>query len=301
MKTHDFRRCHPKTAGKKSVGEKYSVQKAPSQNCSWKTCGSSSEGAIPKLQVKNPEIKYHPKTADENSCVSKVPSQNWRPNTEPHQCHWLPATGFRRFKIQIPINFTMRPSHVPGNKQPNSPKTHKWSMWFCCSCFNVQTHNFGTWTLRAYSTDESLYQNRCQKINLQAKHRQPRLPATPFQTVQNRNLRKLHNASKSCSRQKNIYKKHGLEIGPYDDEWENSQKWTAWMEARWMGFSFGLNIHHSWYLPWHQKQALFWTWKRASDPRLPTVCQCCAHLSASVKAKVLLAMPFVFQELLSIV
>ena len=146
MKTHDFRRCHPKTAGKKSVGGKYSVQKAPSQNCSWKTCGwkvFSSEGAIPKLQVKNP--------ADENSCVRKVSSQNWRPNTEPPQCHWLPATGFRRFKIQIPINFTMRPSHVPGNKhlQKKQRSQTKWSMWFCCSCFNVQMHNFGTWTLRA--------------------------------------------------------------------------------------------------------------------------------------------------------
>ena len=52
--------------------------------------------------------------------------------------------------------------------------------------------------------------------------------------------------------------------------WEkNSSKWIGWMEARWMGFSFGLNTHHSWYLPWHQKQALFLTWKRASDWRPP--------------------------------
>ena len=100
VKNIQFKRRHRKTAAEKPVGGKY----------------FSSEGAIPKLQVKNPEIKYHPKTADENSCVSKVPSQNWRPNTEPLQCHWLPATAFRRLKIQIPITFTMRPSHVPGNK-----------------------------------------------------------------------------------------------------------------------------------------------------------------------------------------
>ena len=43
------------------------------------------------------------------------------------------------------------------------------------------------------------------------------------------------------------------------------------MEAWWMGFSFELNTHHSWYLLWRQKQALFLTWKRASDPRPPTV------------------------------
>ena len=99
-KNVQFKRRHRKTAAEKPVGEKYSVQKAPS----------------PKLQVKNPEIKYHPKTADENSCVSKVPSQNWRPNTEPPQCPLAARHCFRRFKIQIPINFTMRPSHVPGNK-----------------------------------------------------------------------------------------------------------------------------------------------------------------------------------------
>ena len=93
MKTHNFRRCHPKTASKKSVGGKYSVQKAPSQNCSWKTCRwkvFSSEGAIPKLQVKNSDTKYHPKTAHENSCVCKVLSQNWRPNTESSVFSWQP-------------------------------------------------------------------------------------------------------------------------------------------------------------------------------------------------------------------
>ena len=30
-------------------------------------------------------------------------------------------------------------------------------------------------------------------------------------------------------------------------------------------FSFWLNIYHSWYLPWRQKEALFLTWKRASE------------------------------------
>ena len=33
----------------------------------------------------------------------------------------------------------------------------------------------------------------------------------------------------------------------------------------------GMSKKKSWYLPWHQKQALFLTWKRASDPRPPTV------------------------------
>ena len=52
---------------------------------------------------------------------------------------------------------------------------------------------------------------------------------------------------------------------------ENSPKWIGWMEARWMGFSFWLNIYHSWYLPWRQKQALFLTWKRASGKATGTV------------------------------
>ena len=46
---------------------------------------------------------------------------------------------------------------------------------------------------------------------------------------------------------------------------ENSPKWIRWMEARWMDFSFWLNIYRSWYLPWRQKQALFLTWKRVSE------------------------------------
>ena len=139
-------------------------------------------------------------------------------------------------------------------EEPNSAKTHKWPMWFCYSCFNVQMHNFDTWTLRAiffepmpcaleaqtviktfclwlaiptywrigekeskvstetnkqnkqntatkhkqkkrkrkntacYSTDELLYQNRCQKITSTLNTDNPLchwLPATPFQTVQN--------------------------------------------------------------------------------------------------------------------
>ena len=41
------------------------------------------------------------------------------------------------------------------------------------------------------------------------------------------------------------------------------------MEARWMGFSFGLNTHHSWYLPWHQKQTLFLTWKTCLRSKAP--------------------------------
>ena len=159
MKTHDFRRCHPKTAGKKSVGGKYSVQKAPSQNCSWKTCGwkvFSSEGAIPKLQVKNPDIKYHPKTADENSCVRKVPSQNWRPNTESPPMPLAARHWFQKVQNPDPNKLhnaskSCSRQQTPTKKaeEPNSTKTHKWSMWFCCSCFNVQMHNFGTWTLRA--------------------------------------------------------------------------------------------------------------------------------------------------------
>ena len=67
------------------------------------------------------------------------------------------------------------------------------------------------------------------------------------------------------------------EIWPQDDEKDNSPKWIGWMEARWMGFSFWLNIYHSWYLPWRQKQALFLTWKRASEKATGTVAnfECC--------------------------
>ena len=52
---------------------------------------------------------------------------------------------------------------------------------------------------------------------------------------------------------------------------KNSPKWIGWMEARWIGFSFWLNIYHSWFLPWRQKQALFWAWKRASEKATGTV------------------------------
>jgi len=41
-----------------------------------------------------------------------------------------------------------------------------------------------------------------------------------------------------------------LRIRPYDDDKENSPKWTGWMEAGeawWMSFSFWLSISHSWF------------------------------------------------------
>ena len=79
---------------------------------------------------------------------------------------------------------------------------------------------------------------------------------------------KLHYASKSCSRQ-NTSTKIMLSRYLTIRRWEkNSSKWIGWMEARWMGFSFGLNTHHSWYLPWHQ-QALFLTWKVSQIQGLP--------------------------------
>ena len=118
-------------------------------------------------------------------------------------------------------------------------------------------------------------QNPGQKITSKPNTEAPQchwLPATRFQRVQNPDPNKLHNVSKSCSRQ-NTSTKIMLSRYLTTRRWEkNSSKWIGWMEARWMGFSFGLNTHHSWYLPWHQKQALFLTWKRASDPRPPTVC-----------------------------
>ena len=216
IKTHDFR-CHLKTAGKKSLGEKCSVQTAPSQNCSWKTCGwkiFSSEGAIPKLQVKNPEIKYHPKTADENSCVSKVPSQNWRPNTEPPN-----ATGCLPLfqKVQNPDSNKLHNASKScqatniykksrGAKFSKNAQMINVVLLLVFQCLNAQFWHMNT---AYYSTDELLYQNRCQKItstlntdNLQLHW----LPTTSFQTVQNLDLRKLYNASKSCSRQKNLQK-----------------------------------------------------------------------------------------------
>ena len=45
----------------------------------------------------------------------------------------------------------------------------------------------------------------------------------------------------------------------------------GWKHDGYMGFSFWLNIYHSWYLPWRQKQALFLTWKRASEKATGTV------------------------------
>ena len=110
----------------------------------------SSEGAISKLQpknlwvkdiqfrrrhsktaAKNPEIKCHPKTANEKSCLSKVPSQNWRPNTEPPQSltarHW-----FQRVqnpdpnKLRNASKSCAKPKkHLQKAEKPNSPKARK--------------------------------------------------------------------------------------------------------------------------------------------------------------------------------
>ena len=55
---------------------------------------------------------------------------------------------------------------------------------------------------------------------------------------------------------------------------ESQRKLTKmnWMDGSTIdGFSFWLNIYHSWHLPWRQKQALFLTWKRASEKATGTV------------------------------
>ena len=66
------------------------------------------------------------------------------------QCHWLPPTGFRGFKIQILIKFTVRPSHVQSQNHlqkewSNSPKAHMINgvLLFGFQCPNAQT--LATW------------------------------------------------------------------------------------------------------------------------------------------------------------
>jgi len=115
VKNVQFKRRHRKTAAEKPVGEKI----------------FSSEGAIPKLQVKNPEIKYHPKTADENSCVSKVPLQNWRPNTEPPNATGCPPL-FQKVQNPDPNKLhnaskscSRQQTSTKKAEEPNSAKTHK--------------------------------------------------------------------------------------------------------------------------------------------------------------------------------
>ena len=48
-------------------------------------------------------------------------------------------------------------------------------------------------------------------------------------------------------KQPHLPKASFLEIWPYMVEKENSPKWTGWMEAWWMSFSFRLSIYHSWF------------------------------------------------------
>ena len=48
-------------------------------------------------------------------------------------------------------------------------------------------------------------------------------------------------------KQPHLPKASFLEIWPYMGEKENSPKWTGWMEAWWMSFSFRLSIYHSWF------------------------------------------------------
>ena len=119
VKSIQFRRRHPKTAGEKSR------HKVPSQNCRWKFL--RSQGSIPKLEAKH----RIPSNATGRHWFQKVQ------NPDPNKLH----NAFKSCSRQ----------QTPTKKaeEPNSAKTHKWSMWFCCLCFNVQMHNFGTWTLRA--------------------------------------------------------------------------------------------------------------------------------------------------------
>lgn len=83
------------------------------------------------------------KEVTKNKMINRIPKMEAKHRSP--QCHWLPATGFRGFKIQILIKFTVRPSHVQSQNHlqkewSNSPKAHTWSMAFCCSGFNVQMH-----------------------------------------------------------------------------------------------------------------------------------------------------------------
>ena len=119
----------------------------------------------------------------ENAEVTKNKNDQSNPKMEAKhwslQCHWLPATGFRRFKIQILIKFTVRPSHVQSQNHlqkewSNSPKAHTWSRAFCCSGFNVQMHNPCYMTHRVlkarmnYCINQNLGQKITSKPNTEA-------------------------------------------------------------------------------------------------------------------------------------
>ena len=48
------------------------------------------------------------KEVTKNKMINRIPKMEAKHRSP--QCHWLPATGFREFKIWIPMHFTMRPT-----------------------------------------------------------------------------------------------------------------------------------------------------------------------------------------------
>ena len=166
------------------------------------------------------------------------------------QCHWLPATGFRKFEIQILIKFTVRPSHIQSQNHlqkewSNSLKAHTWSMAFCYSGFNVQMHKLllHDCHVRKARMNCCINQNPGQKKPSSQTPKPSNATSCPLlvfkefkiQIPINFTMRPSHVQGKI-----HLQKLCFLDIWPYDDEKKNSSKWIGWMEARWMGFSFEL-------------------------------------------------------------
>ena len=212
--------------------------------------------------MKNPEIKYHPKTADENSCVSKAPSQNWRPNTEPLQCHWLPATAFRRLKIQIPITFTMRPSHVPGNKHlQKKQRSQVHQKHINDQCGSAARVSMSKCPILVHEHRVLIAQmNYCIKTdaknNVQAKHRQPPMPLAAHHSFSNGSKSRSQETSQRVQgmfKAKYIYKNYAFSIFDHTTmrKKTHQNELDGWKQDGW-----ALALAK---IPWHQKQALFLT------------------------------------------
>ena len=90
------------------------------------------------------------------------------------------------------------------------------------------------------------------------------LPATGFQRVQNLNPNKIHNASKSCSRQTTICKKHGF--SKFDRTWVRKKTYEAYFYG-WCDRNLDSEFEVS---RWHNSRVCVWYFQVCFLPSLPT-------------------------------
>ena len=98
-------------------------------------CTTNHHAKTPRWLAFPQNISLKTQKSPKTKMINRIPKMEAKHRSP--QCHWLPSTGFRGFKIQILIKFTVRPSHVKPKPSTKTPKAHTWSMAFCCSDFNV--------------------------------------------------------------------------------------------------------------------------------------------------------------------